>query len=1268
MRNHQQQVWRAIYTGWEPRRILRIVGTLLALACIGAGIATQIALTPTVRAQQSGAILHDTVADFSPACVTNTGLTVSDALGGELRLAATLEDYFTGAAVDTTRWLVGSASPGYTAPVTVTNGVVDLTGMYLRSQANFAATQPRFFEARALPRVDGRNAVPTDLGFYRALSPLDPNAPTSTTAFRLFVTRTDNTVYALSRDGVAPNPAYSTDIPGVDLTQYHIYRVEWDGAETRYFVDGVQVAAAPGVATLDTYAFLYHQDPASATTSPLRVDWARAGQYISNGSFVSCVQDAGQPVAWQSLTLDATAPAGASITAWTRTSTDGVTWSDWALTSGAAIASPVGQFLQYRLDLATTNVLQSPEVRSVSLQNAPPTTPTNTPLPTDTPTATNTPLPPTATNTPEPPTATPTSTPTSTPTNTPTPVFVPVGPGGFVQTTTGDFAAPCAVLGSASVSDAAGGEVRLAATIEDYFSGAAIDTSRWLINYANTWYTVPPTIGGGIVTLDGSLLRSQINLQPYQPRFIEVRAQQRTNGASAGWPDIGFYRDQPPLTYGSTYPADSALRIFVTRDTNTTYLRGRDGNETQPLTDIDIPSLDLTQYHVFRIEWDAAGARFYIDGVLQGTISGAPTLNTWAFIYHQTPTTYGVSPMNVDWARVGQYATSGSYTSCIYDAGQAAPWGVLALDAVTPANTGVVAQTRTSPDGVNWSAWTPVSGSAINSPAARYFQYRLDLVTNDVMQSPEVRQVSVQFAGPTPTPTNTPLPTDTPTAGPTPTSLPPTATFTPPPTATLTPTPTAATSTNNALQFDGVNDFLSAGASVGGGPFTVEMWLRPGAANETGIVVLAGNDNSGWSFEMENGRIVLWVRTNQGWQSASHPTVLQAGTWYHAAAVYNAGLIQLFVNGQATGAATVGNTLTQGPLLQMGVYAGYPAFAGALDDVRISNVPRYNASFAVPTAPHAVDANTVDLWRFDEGAGQLTADSAGALNTATLGASSAADAADPAWVAGYPFPNLGPTATPTNTPLPPTATNTPAPTNTPTPGPSPTPTNTPLPPTATNTPTNTPVPPANSALTFDGANDFVQAARSVSASRFTVEAWVRPAAANANGIMLAEADDNNGWSLELDAGRPILWLSTNAGWQGVLYPTTLPAGQWAHVAAVYDNGAVRLFVNGVATTPATVGATLRITPSGLRMGGVPGYAYFAGALDDVRISASVRYTANFTPPATLPAVDVDTLAQWAFNEGAGQSVADASANARTGTLGASTAAGADDPVWGAANR
>lgn len=86
------------------------------------------------------------------------------------------------------------------------------------------------------------------------------------------------------------------------------------------------------------------------------------------------------------------------------------------------------------------------------------------------------------------------------------------------------------------------------------------------------------------------------------------------------------------------------------------------------------------------------------------------------------------------------------------------------------------------------------------------------------------------------------------------------------------------------------------------------------------------------------------------------------------------------------------------------------------------------------------------------------------------------------------------------------------------------------------------------------------------------------------------------------------------------------------------------------------------------MGGLTGYPFFAGALDDVRISSSARYTVNFTPPASLPAPDANTLAQWAFNEGSGQTIVDTSGNGRNGVLGASTAAGSDDPTWIAANR
>ena len=328
--------------------------------------------------------------------------------------------------------------------------------------------------------------------------------------------------------------------------------------------------------------------------------------------------------------------------------------------------------------------------------------------------------------------------------------------GVITLTTVADFSTCTALTGSipaplfnnVSLSPADGGELRLSATLEDYFDGPTLDTTRWLTGTVYEWYTVPPSLSNGVLVLDSAYLRSQTNFQSAAPRFFEARALQRADGNPAGWPDLGFYREQPPLFYGEgPYPADSALRLYVSRDDNTTFARGRDGDGNQPLVDIDLPVIDLTQYHLFRIEWDTTEARFYVDGVLQATIPGIATLNTWAFLYHQTPTSMGASPMHVDWVRTGQYASSGTYTSCAYDAGGIVNWTTLTATTSTPSGTSLAFEARTSVDGVAWSAWQAVTGGSIGSPSGRYFQYRVSLGTSAAYNSPEVAQVSVNYYG-----------------------------------------------------------------------------------------------------------------------------------------------------------------------------------------------------------------------------------------------------------------------------------------------------------------------------------------------------------------------------------------------------------------------------------------------------------------------------------------------------------------------------------------
>jgi hypothetical protein len=214
--------------------------------------------------------------------------------------------------------------------------------------------------------------------------------------------------------------------------------------------------------------------------------------------------------------------------------------------------------------------------------------------------------------------------------------------------------------------------------------------------------------------------------------------------------------------------------------------------------------------------------------------------------------------------------------------------------------------------------------------------------------------------------------------------------------------------------------------------------------------------------------------------------------------------------------------------------------------------------------------------------------------------------------------------------------------------------------TATNAATSTPSG-VNFALSFDGANDIVRAGPAPAVGPLTIEAWVRPATNNANGLLIIGADDNVGWSLELNGGRLTIWLSTNQNWQFNQNPAQLLAGQWYHVAATYSGGATQTFVNGAGSTATSVG-TLTQGPW-VRFGGLAGYTYFNGVLDEVRISNVVRYAGNFTRPTIAFAPDANTLGLWHFDEGVGQTAGDVSASANQATLG--SAAGNDnaDPLW-----
>lgn len=192
-----------------------------------------------------------------------------------------------------------------------------------------------------------------------------------------------------------------------------------------------------------------------------------------------------------------------------------------------------------------------------------------------------------------------------------------------------------------------------------------------------------------------------------------------------------------------------------------------------------------------------------------------------------------------------------------------------------------------------------------------------------------------------------------------------------------------------------------------------------------------------------------------------------------------------------------------------------------------------------------------------------------------------------------------------------------------------------------------PAVPTNNCFVFNGTNACLEIEKEQLAfpdGPFTVEAWVFPSY-DTNGAIVSNIKIG-GFSLEV-AGTPQFRVQTDARHVNErrvsnLKPAVvakakdrLRAGEWTHLAGVYDGTQIALFIDGrkVASTNAT-GARLSSDKS-LFIGARPNGAwntfnfsypliYWRGAVDDVRISRGTRYNRDFTPAAKL-ARDASTL-------------------------------------------
>jgi hypothetical protein len=304
----------------------------------------------------------------------------------------------------------------------------------------------------------------------------------------------------------------------------------------------------------------------------------------------------------------------------------------------------------------------------------------------------------------------------------------PPAPTGLTDTTVDEFGAGS---GDTTVTDSAGGEVTLTPAIDAPFDGSALPAD-WT---SGTWESAgggpggTTTVAGGSLTVNGTFAATSASFG--SGRSIEFDA---TFGA-APFQHVGFGVDLNNVAAWAMFSSNNTSNQIWART-----------NASGSTINTPLPGVIAGLPHRYRIDWNASTVDFYVDGALVATHNATITDAMRPIASDYMAAGPGVS---VDWLRMTPYATPGTFTSRVFDAGGAVDWDTLTWNADVPAGTSVALSVRTgdssTPDGT-WSAFAPVaaSGDAI-AAHSRYLQYRAVLTTSDTATTPVLRDVTATY-------------------------------------------------------------------------------------------------------------------------------------------------------------------------------------------------------------------------------------------------------------------------------------------------------------------------------------------------------------------------------------------------------------------------------------------------------------------------------------------------------------------------------------------
>ena len=363
-----------------------------------------------------------------------------------------------------------------------------------------------------------------------------------------------------------------------------------------------------------------------------------------------------------------------------------------------------------------------------------------------------------------------------------------------------------------------------------------------------------------------------------------------------------------------------------------------------------------------------------------------------------------------------------------------------------------------------------------------------------------------------------------------------------------------------ALNFDGVNDFISVTSSPSldlAGGISLEAWVNITDNNPANplTIVSKWDDTNGrraYLLQLGTNRKVQFLLSSDGTANlgslftAASAAALTINTWYHVSATYDGTTMRILINGVQDGTlAGPASVFVSPALLRVGargnaVSSAENFFQGAMDEPRVLDYARS-------------DYGQLHIYHFNESGTTPPGDVSGYNNAAAL-------------VAGPVYTSTGARF--------------------------------------------------GNGLSFNGTTQHAESLYVVpddNAAALTLEAWIttNTVAAGARTIMTSETGGSTRMKLRLSGANVQFSIKTNST-TTLTSAGTVPAGVLTHVAATWDGATMRIFINGIQdpTTAAKAGALSIVNRTLLVGAGNGPTEFFNGTIDEVRLLKSARTAFN----------------------------------------------------------